>query len=482
MYTVLAVDDEIWVLRGLQKIIDWNRLGFRFLGGMTDPAAAYERILEEPPDVVLVDIRMAGMSGLHMIAKLQEVDRDIIYVIVSAHAEFDYAKEAIRLGVVDYLVKPVARDELLALMEKLRCRLASRPRGRDGAWLYRHILAAGPGEVASATGMTAEAYFALAYAQDDPKADALREAVFLSAPHSEGVKTLFFLGEDGATEYALSGGPTGHVIRRIQAAEGFARRERMALGSSEVFQSEEETAARIRRAYNARLNVFVRPEAYYLSADARAISREAVDEMTELIRAGHTEAVLRRLDSLNETVRREQWQATDVYILMHAVLRGLWEVGGDSQDERPFEDIASVGQMVARFERLDNLLPVLKQCVERAMATRFSSQSGVSIPAVRDYIDRNYEADLSVRFLSELFCVDATYLGRVFRQKMGMGINEYITGRRVDRARSLLKNSDLTVAQVAQMCGYQDAFYFNKVFKKSTGLSPSRYKVNNQVK
>lgn len=123
MYRVMAVDDEIWVLRGLKRYIAWEDYGFTVASMFTDPQKAYAAFQEEPVDVVFADIRMAGIDGLTLIDMMRTCKRETQFVILSAHSQFDYAKRAISLGVADYMVKPITQEALLGMLQVLKMRL-----------------------------------------------------------------------------------------------------------------------------------------------------------------------------------------------------------------------------------------------------------------------------------------------------------------------------------------------------------------------
>lgn len=118
---VFLVDDEPWALVYLQKIIDWEENGFRIERSFENPEEALKAVITEEPDVIFVDIRMPQMDGLSFIRRAVEEGVFSRFVIVSGFAEFEYAQEALRLGVVyDYCLKPVEPEKLTDLLAKIR--------------------------------------------------------------------------------------------------------------------------------------------------------------------------------------------------------------------------------------------------------------------------------------------------------------------------------------------------------------------------
>ena len=116
---VFIVDDEMWIIIGLKKLIEKSNLPFQVIGEANNGVSALEEIEEKKPDVVFTDIRMPGYDGLELIRRIKEKDLDMKVVFISGYADFEYARTAIRLGAFDYLLKPIEQDKLNEVLERL---------------------------------------------------------------------------------------------------------------------------------------------------------------------------------------------------------------------------------------------------------------------------------------------------------------------------------------------------------------------------
>ena len=119
MLKVIIVDDEQFIAQGLQALIDWNAAGYEVAAVLSDGQEALEYIKKLPVDLVITDVMMPKMTGLEL---LETVRRENLsnagFVILSGYSEFSYAQKALRYGCIDYLLKPVEKQDLLSILSK----------------------------------------------------------------------------------------------------------------------------------------------------------------------------------------------------------------------------------------------------------------------------------------------------------------------------------------------------------------------------
>ena len=125
MYKVLIVDDEPVIAEGLKKIVDWEKYNCVVAGTASSGKEGLAMVDKCQPDILFTDIRMPGMDGLTMLAALRSEHKNLQVIILTGYRDFDYAREALNLGVFRYLVKPSKMKELDEAMESLSERLAS---------------------------------------------------------------------------------------------------------------------------------------------------------------------------------------------------------------------------------------------------------------------------------------------------------------------------------------------------------------------
>ena len=126
MVKVFLVEDEAIIRHGIRDNIDWASHGFEFAGEAGDGEYAYPLILKAQPDILVTDIKMPFMDGLSVIEAARAQGIKAEFVIVSAYADFDFAKQSISLGVIEYLLKPLTRDEAEAVLKKIENKISGK--------------------------------------------------------------------------------------------------------------------------------------------------------------------------------------------------------------------------------------------------------------------------------------------------------------------------------------------------------------------
>ncbi len=128
MYSVLLADDEKWVLYGLTRLIRWEDYGFVVSDAARDGTEALQKVLGNPPDLLISDIRMPDIGGLELLQSLRQAGNETVVVFISGYSDFEYTQQAIRLGAFDYLLKQVEAEELTVTLRRAKEYLDSHKR------------------------------------------------------------------------------------------------------------------------------------------------------------------------------------------------------------------------------------------------------------------------------------------------------------------------------------------------------------------
>ena len=123
MYSVILVDDEPVVREGLEYIIDWEKEGYSVIGSAGNGLEGLELIKKVKPDLVITDIKMPGLTGLEMVGEAKKINPDLKCIILSGYSDFKYAQDAIALGTLHYLLKPIDENELIQILSRVKIQL-----------------------------------------------------------------------------------------------------------------------------------------------------------------------------------------------------------------------------------------------------------------------------------------------------------------------------------------------------------------------
>lgn len=421
MYRVLLVDDEAWILAGLQAMVDWRAEGFEICAAASNGVEAEKCALELRPDFILADIRMPGCDGLTLLQRLRQAGCTAMFAIVSGYAEFSYAQEAIRLGACGYLLKPIEEEELLALLRTVRTALTEQ---------YEQLLM---GELEQETGRVA--------------------ALF---PEGCWVTSVYGDGEIPAEKQAL----------RCRVS----RRSTLYLSEEKLFESEND----VPEGYRAGMERCVPGEGDPFPAVAAAC-REASWQ-------GFVQPE-RRLFRSSELAHPPVEPASPLRLialyrerLPHVTMRQLYALylafRGCADDVPPDSPEWLLDHFESAEKLLDFLASELQQPEERA-------DESVSIAA---YLKKHFQEDVSLDSVSHALSMSVSSVRRTLQRETGETFQQVLVALRMERASVLLKEKTLSINEVAFVCGFHDALYFRRAFKKRFGLTPSEYRARAAAK
>ncbi len=472
MYKVMLVDDEMWSLEGLNASFDWEKKGFQVIGKYTDSLKAICHIKEQIPDVVFTDIRMPDMTGLEMMREIRKAGLNVEFIIVSGYAEFEYAREAVRQGAYDFLLKPIDLDETDLILDRLR-EAMDRRRYEEDELLLQHILY----EDKYDAGLCPLA------ACERIQAASVNMAVS-QIPFSALWKPVLSAG-NLYTEFRLS------ERKRILLYEAFEKEaedkwiehlDQLALGNGYIGISSADTLDNVR---------ILLKEAILASSGNFIGKRTGVTRYTEVINPYYEtygkkicsailenkyEEACRILDEIAELVKHEDlgiiyivrlWN--QIAILLHENLTG---------GKRVKIEYLDFFQITRRFLNLESLCQYIKIeiaeiliCQKKQIETH--KDYNENFMGLLKYVEVNYAKKLNLNTLAEQFYLNMSYCSELFKKVTGLTFSDYVTKIRMEKAAELLSSGNYKIKDVAEMTGYSDAFYFSKVMKKYYGVTPA---------
>lgn len=529
MLRVMVVDDENIVIESIKYIIQKNFDDVEVVATARSGREAIEKAQDVKPDLIFMDIRMPGINGIDAIREIKSIYPQVEFVIISAYEQFEYAKEAVNLGVVEYLLKPLNRNKIVEIIRKADQRLSEARKKmmmelelREKFERVLPILEHG------------FIYSILLYEDYNQELDKYRR--LLDLPDGPGYIMTLEFGEEkqsgsfgnviGSNVLSQSFYPVlrdiiksrigncviGPVMlnrvicyvpvpshrddygQRLEAVEAgkyiidkiskrAATSFRMGIGSIQdsdnIMASFSESIRAVKHAKeNEVMHIHDITEKGKTEQTIFRIREKQLLEKAVLGETGECLTLFSQLyDALSEnpcvSFEDIKGRLLELMVLLH---RNAYEYGAEDKD-------ALTGRSYLReFLELDDPILLKNWCKNQIEAITLGIKAARSdrynhlISIAKDYIDSNFRRDISLEEVSRATGLSPQYFSRFFKEQTGENFIDYLTRVRITEAKRLLKEEKLSVKEVCYQVGYNDPNYFSKIFKKVTGFSPSEFK------
>lgn len=533
---VFLVEDEMVIRRGIKNSIDWEKEGYIFCGEASDGELAYPMIIKEKPDILITDIRMPFMDGLELCKLVKKELPNIKILILSGYDEFDYAKEAIRLGVTEYLLKPISSGKLLEALNGVSESIRREKEDKDLVRKYME-------EMRENTEHEKQKFFEQMIAGNLSMADALETGKKYEMNLSAGMYNLllfrFTLGKEnrksgellGEAEYAIEKltERLEYVFEFQRGVEGWAfllmadNEEQMSERVKELSKDLEEImknystiayfggigqpVARLReleesfreaeRALAARftmeLNRIISVEDIRMAQNVDTLDDIEITSFGEIEK---TRTMLEKFlnngaeDEIDEfvdvyinelpeenlkSVLMRQYIIMDAYIVMMSFCEKIEGIEGEMQAQS--EELKNSMKTIQILEEIKNYIRMLLKKIIGVRDTISGRRYSDIIEIAKDQIRKTYMSDeISLNTIAAEVGMSPSYFSSIFSKEMGKTFVEYLTEIRMDRAKELLMCSSMKTSEIGYEVGYKDPHYFSYIFKKTQNCTPKEFR------
>ena len=418
MLKIMLVDDEPLVLIGLQGMLPWEKLGYTVCATARNGQQALDLIAREKPDIVIADVKMPVMDGLTLANTCRARGSLPVFVILTSFEDFNYVRQAMGAGVVDYLVKLELTPESLT---QALGRAAERVK-KERALLGE---AANTPDLAESVRSYQERFFVRLYAG-------------LFKTEEELAGPLHQLEIDlSADDYVVA----SCEIVPANAALTAAQELKLSFSCARMIE-------------NTLQN--------YLPCVVTGTGDTLRCNVLLMLSSKQAEAA--------DDVVRPVLEKTSQILYNYFTVRLRWAVS------RPTPSLLALARRNRENEHLRTLLsedgPIL---FADAVLDDAASGKAQVVAQVQEYIRSHLSEKLALADVAAVFNFSPSYLSQLFGKYGDAGFVEYITEARVEAAKEMLERGDRKVYEIAEELGFESSFYFSKVFKKVTGLSPREY-------
>lgn len=533
MLKVFLVEDEFVIREGLKANIPWEQYGYEFVGEASDGEMALPLIRAAKPDVLITDIKMPFMDGLSLSKIVSSEFPKIKIVIISGYDDFEYARQAIEVGAIQYLLKPITKMTLRKTMLEMKEKIEQESEQRDWQQQFGN-------EMHEYEQFARRRFFEKLLQAEMAVKDIYEEAARLSLEISAESYNLIFFSIRPKNMEGMPGETDWFMAEQDKILYFILRHPQYILFSwnvnfwgvlvkSESVHVEELTdrclnhIRQICSPQDARLEWYVavsRPierlsmlhECYqkvshyiayrFIVPGMHILTESTLADylsVTEEKKIGHVNPssvdpeiikdFLRKgsfmeihdfadsyLQSFQDALRSRMFLDYMILSIRYTITAYLDALGiaQDSYNDRIDEYLSGLS---LNSETIGEYFVFLLGIAVELRDQKSDVQSGRILRKAQEYIDVNFSNEsLSLNEVAKEVGVSANYLSAIFSQNMQKTFIEYVTGKRMDRARYLLNTTDRSSGDIAAEVGYKDPHYFSFVFKKTVGCTPREYR------
>lgn len=520
-YKVVCVEDEIVTREGIRDSVDWQGHGFEFCGEAPDGEIALPLVQATQPDVLITDIKMPFMDGLQLSKIVHERMPRVKIIILSGHDEFEYAQEAIKIGVTEYLLKPVTVQDLHNVLERLGTQLEQERKEKE-IWdklqeqlaenrailRERFLLKLVMGAISSAEAINqgeelgldllARCYLIVAIKirladssqpfdyQEYLRVQQIVEDLVEKNPDvfllRKDLEELILMLKGNTPEYLQEERDDllSQIVRRVSETRcqvilsAGTLKERL----SDISQSFVEALVNVKTEADAtELDALSRLDrAELLKVDQSAVEnylKRGTKEDLALFYDTHIRPL---------TAAASRFRVLRNYILTDIILataKFVSELEGNVEQVIP--DLDRIEMVLANIKTTQQIKEQVERILSSALAFRDNKTSHQYIGMIqqaKEYIAGHYtDPALALDKVASHVSLSSCHFSAVFSQETGMTFKEYVTELRIAKAKELLRTTTLRSLEIADRIGYNDPHYFSYVFRKNTGLSPKEFRL-----
>ncbi|WP_248930043.1 response regulator transcription factor [Paenibacillus hamazuiensis] len=529
MYGLLIVDDEVHAAHGIESGIDWAALGVSDVYVAYNIRQAKEMFSARSIDLMICDIEMPQGNGLELLSWVKEHYETTECLFLTCHADFEYAKQALQLGSLDYLLKPVRYADLEAVVSKaIRKIETEREASKFTETLKHYYQLWSEHQPLLVERFWLDLINQTVSSQPEHIGEMMRKR---NIPYEAGARFIPVLvsicgwnkdltgRDEKIMEYALRNaaehslgldGVKGGCV--VQTAERtiflFMPEAHLSASQNRLEETLKEYVdscnkyfycdlscyvgvptplAAIHEAVGALLqmdlnNVTHSRKVYRLneiSSIPKQLAAPDIGHWLELLKQGEKAPLLAEMDGYFERMRQAQCDAKQLTQLYHDFLQMVYHVLQlkGLQAHLIFAEDSSPRQAAHVTRSVSHFQEWVKRVVETAIdSIRSVEESHTVIDRVKRYIAEHIEKDLSRDDIADYVFLSPDYLSRIFKKETGMSLSDYLIEEKFKFAQQILVQSDKPISEIAASIGYTNFSHFSKMFKRVTDMNPLEFR------
>lgn len=492
---ILLVDDEREEREGISFLIR----KFRYPLEIVQAASGREALAilsRQKIDILFTDVKMPVMSGLELARAVRETDKEIKIIIFSAYAEFEYAKQAIEMNALRYLLKPIEIDEFKDLMDDVILSLEKSQRTNEKNRrntlfkIFTGVKIDEEQETKIAETLFPEAEGAYRFLDIEFVNNYFEEyeTVFLQIVKRHlGEKTeyielypnescLLILDPELNKSKKLSGqikNMVNEILRDV--------RDELLLFVSPLFYSIEDLEKQVEKINHIKPDIFgygnkiIEMDRYFDRTEHYVPDIEsAKDQLLSSLESRNPEIIRKQNQQFIQAIRSTE-NVSRLYIqnTLYMVLKMIY----DRVPGMETEEVLIAAESLFREKTPKTILEEYENIMEKMLAAfQCVSDESDIILKIKGLVEREYSRDISLNYVADCVHLAPAYVSYIFKQETGQTLVKYVTDVKMAKARKFLEDKDMKIFQVGRACGYENQSYFNRLFKNYHGVTPKQYR------
>lgn len=530
MYKVMLADDEFIIRNGISNSILWDKLGLELIAVVENGKQALEFAEKLRPDIIISDIRMPYIDGLKLIERIKDIYCENYIVLISGHDEFEYARKAIKLGVYDYLLKPIDLSALNEILLKIVLELNSQREKKNELIkmhqqvssvqnllvqrlyfryltkvidknIFQQELLKISENTQNAQNMNAYCCIVVEIDNFDNFTCNMNETEIFSM--TDSIENIFkkyinegnIIIEETVGKYILiiksEDEEKVRIIRNVfisRLRNDLGRRYNYTTSSGNIYSSIDDLAKSYNEAGYSIDQAFVygnNKDFFYENVKETVAATHNYD-ISKMIKSISTFDKNKIKEDFDEIEKEIRGIGAHSFLFTRIVVSSVYAeiVKLLSNMQYPLQsfidDPMSIYKVILNCKTLKEMMTELYSFVEKVCDFLSGQKKGINsivIQKAKEFIKLNFtNPKLTLDMVATYSSISPNYFSLIFKQETGMPFICYLTSVRLDHAKTLLGHGNFRAYEVSYMCGYDNPTYFSTIFKKNVGVSPSEYK------
>lgn len=497
MRKVMIVEDEEFIMQGIRSIINWEKLGLTITHMAHNGKEALKLWEQEPVDIIITDLSMPEMGGLELLKEIRSRESHVRFIILSGYDEFEYAREAIRLEVEDYMIKPINEEglekRLKAVVKKLDGMEKNKIKVIDekAEWML-YLSGKTPKEEykyyekqLKFPRQSSLNYVAVMKWNVDTLLEKKAADVIMALQKKDGVRVVQ-LAPDNVLILLLE-----FKEEAEEALEYFT-----ALQNSLESEFDVMTFISIGPAFSdyrelpdcykaaMKLQKYLLIDGYGSCVDQNHVQERksgdiAIDGvlLRRLILKREKEGALNYVEDLFINNVNEGVSIETLYQMTVQMAMILQEIKKEYNLENSAR-LHDLPELIETIYQADDIFGIKTAFISEIIEMIDYLHEGESqyTPVVRqimEEVQKNYKEDMNLKTLAYKYHMNASYLGQIFQKEVGCSFAQYLSNTKNGIAKELILNTNMKINDIAKQVGYPDTSYFYRKFKQCYGVSPA---------